>query len=263
MEIVEYSFSVTVNIGKIAEKNYLKGKFYIYYTMPCVEICKFGWDNPPPGCRCKQLWMGKRECFLDCFRAEDRHKINMCDCDDAPYCIFFKKNWTSEEERERILESTTEQSFYNYCVEYEDRIEKMKQKAREIVKGKDYYWVRATFSKEQEPEKIDGKIRRLIKLKGLKDIVCNVEFWSDDGKNYNPHSHMIIPKTIKKSKLLKDIARVFEVPENMIEVRIIKENMYSEKYNYIKGLKQTKKSMNVDKDRIERKKYNIPEIYNA
>jgi len=49
----------------------------------------------------------------------------------------------------------------------------------------------------------------------------------------------------------------------MIEVRIIKENMYEEKLNYVKGLKQMKKSMNVDKDKIERKKYNIPEIYNG
>jgi len=230
--------------------------------MPCVEICKFGYANPPPGCRCKFLWIEKKHVYLDSFRAEDRHKIGMCDCDGL-FCIYHRKKWTTEEDRRRMIESTSEQNFYNYCVEYEDKINKMKQKAREIVKGKDYYWVRATYRKDQDPEKIDGIIRRLMKLKPFKDITCNVEFWSDDGKNYNPHSHMIISKTIKKSKLLKDISRVFEVPENMIEVRIIKENMYEEKLNYVKGLKQMKKSMNVDKDKIERKKYNIPEIYNG
>lgn len=228
--------------------------------MPCVELCKRTAGNK---CRCKEIWEWQRQTYMEDWKQQYLHKKGICICEDI--CIYPPNvKWTTEEEKERMLESVSEQEFYNFCARYTERIQQMKSKAYSALnKDEQYYWVRATFRKDQDLDKIGDIIKRLIKLKPLKDIVCNVEFWSDDGKNFNPHSHMLIPKTIKKSKLLKDISRVFMVPLNMIEARIIKEDAYEEKLNYIKGLKQKKKTMNVEKDKESRKKYNIPDIYNA
>ncbi len=232
--------------------------------MPCVELCKRTAGNK---CRCKEVWLDMRKTYIQDFKNQAKnqyfHKKGICICEGP--CIYPRDTiWTTEEEKQQMLESVSEQEFYNFCARYTEKINQMKSKAyTSLNKDNLYFWVRATFKKDQDPEKIDKIMNRLIKLKPLKGIVCNVEFWSDDGKNYNAHSHMIIPKTIKQSKLLKDISRVFEVPGNMVEARIVKEDAYQEKLNYVKGLKQKGKSLNVEKDKIERKKYNIPEIYNG
>lgn len=229
--------------------------------MTCQGTCKKLIGGT--GCRCKELWEQQRLLFLEHFRREAQHNRGMCDCQGI--CIYPNKDkYTTEAERKRMLDAYTEQEYYNYMARYEERINDMKAKASLLVKSKreTRYWIRATFPKDQELEDIDGLMNRIVRLKPFKGIICNVEFWSDNGQNFNPHSHMLVPKNCKKSKIIKDLARLLKVKENMIEIKEINKEI-DLKIKYINGDKQESKKCNVELDRETRKKFNIKEVYNA
>lgn len=227
--------------------------------MPCIGECKklIGGTS----CRCKEIWTAQMETFKEHFKRERQHERGMCDCDEM--CIYPDKNkYTSPEERKLMMAAYSEQEYYNYVARYQERIDDMKRKASLLVKKreKQHYWIRATFPKKQELEEIDGIMNRIVNIKPFKGIICNVEFWSDEGKNFNPHSHMLIPKNCKKSKVIKDLARILKVKENMIECKEINKE-HDLKIKYIMGEKQDNKLVNVFKDNETREKYNIDKVY--
>lgn len=213
------------------------------------------------GCRCKDIWLAQAQLFKEHFMREALHKRGTCDCHGI--CIYpDKSKFTTHEERDRMLEAYSEQEYYNYVARYNERIDDMKRQASLLVKKREkrHYWIRATFPKNQELEEIGSIMNRIVNIKPFKGIICNVEFWSDEGKNFNPHSHMLIPKNCKKSKVIKDLARILKVKENMIECKEI--NKESDlKIKYIMGEKQENKQINILKDNETRQKYNIDKVY--
>jgi len=157
--------------------------------MTCLGECKRLVGGT--GCRCKEIWTAQAQLFKEHFKRERLHQRGACDCDGI--CMY-PDNYTTPDEREKMMEAYSEQEYYNYVARYQERIDEMKRKASLFVKQreKQHYWIRATFPKNQELEEIDGIMNRIVNIKPFKGIICNVEFWSDEGKNFNPHSHMLL-----------------------------------------------------------------------
>lgn len=229
--------------------------------MNCIGICKNLTGGN--GCTCKVAWRMQLELFREHFKRERLHEKGMCDCDVM--CIYpDSTKFTTPDERNQMLDAWSEQEYYNYQARYNQRIFDMKRQASLLVKQREIssYWIRATFPKDQKLEEIHSIMQRIVKLKPFSGIICNVEFWSDEGNNFNPHSHMLIPKNCKKSKVIKDLARILKVKENMIECKEIYKDK-DLKIKYINGDKQETKKINVVKDNETREKYNIDRVYNA
>lgn len=89
-----------------------------------------------------------------------------------------------------------------------------------------------------------------------------VEQHTDGG--IRPHLHILvrISGNARKNHIITRMAKIFDIQENFVQVRITNSSSLVEKYKkYLRGEKTDSKTENVSKDKIDREKNNIPDIY--
>ena len=95
----------------------------------------------------------------------------------------------------------------------------------------------------------------LKKLKLDKYVAC-VEAHTEQG--YRPHIHMLYTGHHKPYRIIEKLSKHFNCKTNFIEAKNYTK-YYDEKISYIRGEKTDDKIQYVEKDKIERKKDNIPD----
>lgn len=89
-----------------------------------------------------------------------------------------------------------------------------------------------------------------------------VEQHTDGG--IRPHLHILAACSgnSRKNHIITRMAKIFDIQENFVQVRITNSSSLVDKYKkYLRGEKTDSKQDNVEKDRVDREKYNIPHIY--
>lgn len=99
--------------------------------MSCIGECKklIGGST----CRCKEIWTTQLELFKEHFKRERLHGKGMCDCHGI--CLYPNPyEYTTQEQRDKMIDAYSEQEYYNYVARYKERIDDMKRKASLLVK---------------------------------------------------------------------------------------------------------------------------------
>lgn len=84
-----------------------------------------------------------------------------------------------------------------------------------------------------------------------------VEAHTESG--YRPHIHLILFTHQKPHRVIDKLSKHFECSKNFVEAKNFTK-FYSEKLNYLKGIKRPEKEALVLNDKMERHKANIPDF---
>lgn len=120
-----------------------------------------------------------------------------------------------------------------------------------------YKFVTLAFPPELKPNEFVERVRKFqnTKWKWGDNRIQRFEFYSKQG--YNPHLHMFIWTTKKKSQIIKELSAKTKLAPNFIDVR---DGRYSVHFSYVNGDKQEAKEEYMKKDAAVRLELDLPEI---
>lgn len=121
-----------------------------------------------------------------------------------------------------------------------------------------------TFITIALPEYDYQNIEKLLKskIKYLKEGIFTHEFFSGEDSHANPHIHVLIRKVIEKSRIIRDLSRMFKVKGNFIDIRYGDDQDYDNRTNYLNGTKiDETKQHNCTLDNEHREKLKIKSLY--
>lgn len=139
---------------------------------------------------------------------------------------------------------------------YQSRISKLLIKTNTPTP---YKFVTLAYSPELKPLEFLERVRSFqqTRWKWGNNRIQRFEFYSKEG--YNPHLHMFIWTTKKKSQIIKELAKKTKLAPNFIDVR---DGRYSVHFSYVNGEKQSSKEEYMKKDDEVRSELDLPEVEN-
>ncbi len=127
-----------------------------------------------------------------------------------------------------------------------------------------HYFITCTFSNEYSPKDVEKLLLKINKKYDLDNGIASIEYYSDrNPEGGHLHFHLLAPKT-KKYKpcvIIDFIEKTTGLKRNFIDLEQQYTNTFTNRVNYICGVKKDSKLNHIENDREWRKKQGFPHIY--
>ncbi len=166
----------------------------------------------------------------------------------------------SPQGRQKVIE---ECNIYTKCinnVKYKQLLQNLERNdSKKAPKTRTHTWITIAIQ-EYAYENIEKLLN--TKIKYLKNAQFAHEFFSGEDSHENPHIHILVCKVIDKSRVIRDLSRLFKVKSNFIDIRYGDDADKENRELYMKGEKKDEnKRMNVTLDNERREKLKIKSLY--
>lgn len=117
---------------------------------------------------------------------------------------------------------------------------------------KPHWFITIALPNDRDPVEMVNLTKSLSRYAYMTNYMFSIEFYSKSGENM--HIHILVWGTkVNKTKCIRDFSRKYDLSANFIDVKYSKrESDYSNRENYIKGIKEDSKMDSVQKDREKR-----------
>lgn len=88
-------------------------------------------------------------------------------------------------------------------------------------------------------------------------VVSRMEFFRAGGA-YHPHVHIFVDRKVQKAKVIRDLARTFNIEPQFVDYKC---RDRAQHWAYINGEKQDSKQLDMEKDAEQRSSLGIPEVF--
>lgn len=180
-------------------------------------------------------------------------------CGGCPVCAEMRKVFVSVG-GEPFWDATVKNQFKNHVI-HRSKIKDMKDEVYFDLKGiKKHMFITISLPKKMYDYKALPELISNFQNDYMEGSYFCIEFAGKE-MQFHPHIHMIIPRLVDRTRLIRDLSTKFNIGKNFVDIGIRDHSLYSTRLDYIKGNKCQNKMEQVEEDKCQRKIYDLSNFY--